>query len=403
MLKHCSSIGLLAMLATGLITAQTPAPEIVKPATTAPVTNALVYVSTSKGINLYSANQNGQLSQVPGTYQTSGLMIGSNGKYFISLGTDYVHSYKVNSNGAISSQVSQINTQLYTGSECGTTGGGTLDHSGQYLYVNLSNAFPGGAEVCSAFQTFKINSTTGQLTFNGAAVTPQGRYAGESTPVSVLVNEKFAYAIHDDYGTPDIYALSRESSGTLNFISFGETDPVDTAESGFYPEVGYNMSGGTITGFTSVLAPDNSNHFALGMFSEYQPPFGTEYPAQLASYTVNSSGDITSTNTYANMPTPVVGVGTLNMSPAGNLLAVGGSGGLEVYHFNGGAPITPYSSVLTSSPINAINWDNHNHLYAMSYSTGKLYVFTVTTNTITPVSGSPYKLSGVNGMVAVAK
>lgn len=85
---------------------------------------AYVYVSTPKGI------------------------YGSNGEYFISLGTDYVHAYAIASNGAIKQQVSQINTQNYSGASCGTTGGAVLDHTGQYLYVSLNTS-----RECDALQS----------------------------------------------------------------------------------------------------------------------------------------------------------------------------------------------------------------------------------------------------------
>ena len=111
------------------------------------------------------------------------------------------------------------------------------------------------------------------------------------------------------------------------------------------------------------------------------------------------------------MPTPDTNATSLNMSPAGNLLAVASNkanttvdaitAGLEVFHFNGAEPITAYSGRLTTQPIDSISWDKHNHLYAISYSTGKLYVFTVTRTSITPAAGSPYTLTGVNGMVVV--
>jgi hypothetical protein len=46
-------------------------------------------------------------------------------------------------------------------------------------------------------------------------------------------------------------------------------------------------------------------------------------------------------------------------------VAVGGYG-LQVFHFNGASPITPYSKVLTAAAISQIHWDNSNHLYALS-------------------------------------
>ena len=105
----------------------------------APAPVAYVYVATSKGINLYNAASNGKLTLVSGSpFKTTGLMIGSNQKFFITLGTYWVRSYPVKANGAIGAQVSQINTQNYSGSDCGTTNGAVLDHSGQDVYVLLN-------------------------------------------------------------------------------------------------------------------------------------------------------------------------------------------------------------------------------------------------------------------------
>jgi hypothetical protein len=101
------------------------------------------------------------------------------------------------------------------------------------------------------------------------------------------------------------------------------------------------------------------------------------------------------------------------MSPSGKLLAVAsltdysackcgsgswGTAGLQVFHFNGSSPITHYTATLTKTPINSVHWDNANHLYALSYSTGKLYVYTITPTSITPVSGSPYTIGSPTGL-----
>ena len=84
---------------------------------------------------------------------------------------------------------------------------------------------------------------------------------------------------------------------------------------------------------------------------------------QLASYTVDSAGGAVSTNTWQNMPTPSVSATSISMSRSGQLLAVAGSGnsepmqgwtgtgtnGLEIFHFKGANPITPYSKTLITS------------------------------------------------------
>jgi hypothetical protein len=110
------------------------------------------------------------------------------------------------------------------------------------------------------------------------------------------------------------------------------------------------------------------------------------------------------------MPTPQVYPSVLNMSPSGQLLAVGGNApdggtempGLEIFHFNGANPITPYSGVLTTAPIDQIHWDNNNHVYALSNSTGKLYAYTVTPTSITTVPGSPFTIASTPNSLVVA-
>jgi hypothetical protein len=93
---------------------------------------------------------------------------------------------------------------------------------------------------------------------------------------------------------------------------------------------------------------------------------------------------------------PQVAVGSitdLNMAPGGKLLAVGGTGGLQIFHFNGASPITHYTGLLTTNEIDQFFWDNQNHLYAISKTAGKLYVFTVTPASYVEAPGSPYSIN----------
>ena len=62
------------------------------PETTSTSPVAYIYVQTSKGVNLYDASAAGKLTLVTGSpFKTEGSMGGSNGKYLISVGTDYIH------------------------------------------------------------------------------------------------------------------------------------------------------------------------------------------------------------------------------------------------------------------------------------------------------------------------
>ena len=388
---------LLSTLATAPLFAQ-----VVTQAVTAPAPVAYVYVGTSKGINLYNAASNGKLTLVAGSpFKTTGLMIGSNQKYFITLGTDLVRSYPVKANGAIGAQVSQINTQNYNGSNCGTTNGAVLDHSGQDVYV-LLNVPPDGNNVCNAFQTFKIATASGQLTFNGATTINTGAPAMRNLP-TFLSNNKYAYLVNNfdfvtQFGDTDVYLTSessflRETNGTLESSGgFWDLPAPPPAE-----DPGYIW-------FPLQVTADPSNHLAIAMHPWFDAPFGTTGGPQIGSFTVDSNGNAHTTNTYKNMPFPDVFPAYMNMSPDGKLLAVAGgaSGGLQVFHFNGAAPITKYSKVLTTGLISWIRWDKANHLYALGTG-GKLYVYTVTPTSIAAAPGSPYTVSGPAGLFVVPK
>ena len=100
------------------------------------------------------------------------------------------------------------------------------------------------------------------------------------------------------------------------------------------------------------------------------------------------------------------------MSVGGQFLAVGGNAtqfgeegtqtpGLQVFRFNGANPIVLYSNTLTTDPINEIHWDNTDHLFALSNSTHKLYVYSVSSTSITAVPGSPFSVPATPNALSV--
>jgi hypothetical protein len=132
-------------------------------------------------------------------------------------------------------------------------------------------------------------------------------------------------------------------------------------------------------------------------------------PPALASYTIAYNGNLSYDGA---MLKPAINPTSMEITPQGNLLAVGGAfsdplhaeygPGLQVFHFNGANPITAYSGILTTAPINAVLWDSNNHLYALSNSTKKLYAYTVTSSSITAAPGSPYIIASTpNALVVV--
>lgn len=368
-----------------------------------------VYVGTSNGAYLYDAASNGVLTRVSGSpFPIAGSAVGSNGKYFVSLGTAYLHSYPVASNGAIKGQVSQINTHLYAGSECGAAHGAVLDHTGQDVYVQLYDDAPVGSdeEACAELQSFKIASS-GAFSFleatQFATETETGLNTAHTTLLSLTGKGTFGYSASYDHDCDVVtWEFKRQSSGAM-FLNSYEYLTVPSTPPGWrwYP---FLMTG------------DPTNHMAVAMFGEsgdFSPCGDVIHLTQLASFTVASDGNLATTNTPENMPTPQVHSEVMNMSPSGQFLAVGGAAtfkaeegtqtpGLQVFHYNGANPITPYSGVLATAPIDEIRWDNNNHLYALSNSTRKLYAYTVTQTSITAVPGSPYTIaSSPNALVVV--
>ena len=102
-----------------------------------------------------------------------------------------------------------------------------------------------------------------------------------------------------------------------------------------------------------------------------------------------------------------VGQLALFMCPSGKLLAVSEFTGLQLFHFNGAAPIKPYTAALLPTVrIDTVAWDNNNHMYALSDESGMLYVYTATTTSVNPVHGAPIAVHnpyGSLGMVVVPK
>jgi hypothetical protein len=361
---------------------------------------AHVYVQTTKGVNLYNVAFNGQLSLASGSpFKTVGLMVGTNGKFFFSNGTTYIHVYAMTSTGAIGKEVAKINTAFYAGSQCGTTAATFLDHTGQYIYVDLTGPSDAGL-ACDEIQSYKVNSSSGQLTFlGGSGEDDLGRIEGAPHSFTVTGGNTFVYAIQDQgYGTPVLIGFHRESSGALDRWGFTKNDPPT-----------FDSTWGWLQ---SAVTADPSNHLATVSLQEQYEPMGPYSAAQLASYTVDSQGNVSTTNTYQTMLTPYIYPTSLNMSPSGKLLAAAGyasspgdtnqppqHSGLQVFHFNGASPITTYSGLLTGDPINFIHWDNANHLFALG--SGKLYVYTVTPTSIKNVPGSPYKISNLSSPSAL--
>jgi hypothetical protein len=345
--------------------------------TNAPV--AFVYVSSNPNnsstnqISAYAASADGQLTPVTGSpFADDVTSMAVNGKYLFGSTRNgiYVAAFHIESDGALrwskSTDIVQFNP-----SDCGSSGPLFLDHTGATVYDTESYSD------CSnnSYQSLGVTNSTGALHNLGAT----SGDAWLSLPASFIGNNVYAYSavcLSDMYW--EINGYKRSSSGALSSINISAPTPTSKPGDFWCP---------------SLTAADPTNHVAISLQAVDQN-FNPDGPAQLAAYTADNSGNLSTTSTLQNMPQTAVGtVNDIKMGPHGALLAVAGTSGLQVFHFNGSNPITPDTGLLTSDPIDHAFWDNDHHLYAISQSAGRLYVFTVTLLGATQAPGSPYTIS----------
>jgi hypothetical protein len=343
----------------------------------------------------YSASTAGALTAIPGSpFAASLVSTAVTGSYLFGIntnGTD-VDSYSIAANGSIK-LVSSINAESDAGGGCNGLGPLILDHTGATLYVA---ATVGGDCDQSEYLSFSINKKSGELTFLGS--TSQTNLF--NSPLSFLGNNKFAYGtdcINFQGEFLDTFAgAKRESTGMLNYVNVSL--PTPTAKNG-------NVYCRDLT------ATDPDSHVAVALLAISGGSTVVGSP-QLATYTADSSGNLTTKSTASNMPTTkVLTISTLAASPSGKLLAVAGGEGLEILHFNGSSPLTKYTGLLSNRSFTATTpspglafWDNSNHLYAISPGGDqKLRIFLVTPTEASLVKGTPFSVPGVLNISVLPK
>ena len=378
---------ILAMASTVAVAAQDSSTQT--RAAASGTTAAFVYVSSSPSsgtgqINAYSATSTGKLEPVAGSpfsFGSEGISpLAVNGKFLFAAGNDTdIYSFTIASNGALQ-QVSQIDATKYNPGDSGGPAALFLDHTGATLYDLDYDAYGTGD---NAYQAFSIDGSTGQLNF-----LQLGPNEGElqNSPLSFISNNVYAYGAGCYEGSGGIFGYSRNSEGRLTELKINPPIPAAPKSEGAYCPY--------------LAAADPNNNVAITM--EPNNDITPSGPVQIAVYSADSTGNLTTNSTAQNMPKtqagPTYGINDIWMSPSGKLLAVGGTSGLQVFHFNGANPVTSYTGLLTDTEIDQMFWDNDNHLYALSRTAGKLYVFTVTPTTHSEAPGSPYSIPGAEAI-----
>jgi hypothetical protein len=384
---------LIAALCTGMAFGQNSSTQVVGvnsvKAASSPV--AYLYVSSSPSsskneIKAYSVSATGGLTAVAGSPFTADVQyLAANGTYlFGSNGTD-IDSFSIESNGGLK-KMDSINAQAFNSGSCGGPFYLFFDRTGTTLYD--LDIYSDCAN--NAYQFFSVGGSKGVMDYLGVTSASSPVY---DVPLSFIGNNKYAYGSLCYHYEPTIFGFQRSSDGALTFTNFSAPIP-DASNGDFYCPY--------------MAAADSTNHVAVPLDplnSDWQP----SGPTRIATYTADSSGNLTTASTDSNMPTTLVTnnsniwIADISISPSGKLLAVAGTGGLQVFHFNGAGPITHYTGLLTTDAISHVFWDSNNHLYAISQVAGKLFVFTVTPTSVSQAAGSPHAIASPQDLVAVAR
>ena len=275
------------------------------PLQTASAPNAYVYVINrisggNSELDGYSADSNGALTPLPGspfwtfTASVQYWALAHTSNWLFASDANNIYSFSIASNGALT-QTSSINVEQYANSD--EVVSLFLDHTGSTLYANEENV--GEGTQGNSILVFQKNSTTGDLTYlSSNADYPDRRGEGQGDQAASLLsftgNNGYAYNAGCDQSVPSWYAVRRNNDGTLTRVLIDPTIP--------------SNPNGSYCPFGS--AADPTNHLAVALF------LGQSGPTQLAVYTADSSGNLTTNSTDANMPTIAVSVpNALSISP----------------------------------------------------------------------------------------
>jgi 6-phosphogluconolactonase (cycloisomerase 2 family) len=366
---------MIATLWSAVAFAQVSSIHIATPSGKSPV--AYVYVANSPNgkkiqIDGYAAASNGKLSRISGSPFPGNVgYIAVNASYLFGTDGVYIYSFSIAPDGSLK-QVSSINAQQHNRDNYGGPRDLFLDRTGATLYDSDLYCCGDG----NTYQFFGIDNSTGKLTYLGVSDQAWDYWV----PMSFLHNNKYVYGAQCNGNMYwSIYGFTRNSDGTLTNLNKNFSAP--KAKPGDF-------------NCPYLTSANPTNHVAISVQAVNGSTFGNDGPPQLATYTADSSGNLTTKSTYQNMPaTAVKGVSDIAMSPSGELVAVSGAAGLQAFHFNGSKPITHYTGLLTKNEIDQVFWDNDNHLYAISTHTGKLFVFTITPTSFHQAPGSPYTIA----------
>jgi hypothetical protein len=349
------------------------------------------YYGDSNDIHAFAAAPDGGLTPVPGS-PFPGVYgnLTVTGTHLYSTGSDgNIATFSVASNGALNQVASTDIQHSHCNSELSPDM--VLDRTGTTLYALVYNS-AGSDCLGGTFQSYEIEKPSGELHYLGSGDIETRDFTGQFflSPLSFIGSDKYAYAASCTGDIAPLHGFERHSNDVLT--EAGIRAPLPKKEGDTY--------------CAYLAAADQYNHVAAFVVAFHQTNNGTygDGPPQLANYTADENGNLTTNSSYKNMPDVSItaGIADLKMSPSGKVLAMAGLG-LQIFHFNGSEPITPFVKLVPTKYIAQVFWDNDNHLYAIDQVSNELFVFTITPASAIEAAGSPYPITQPQYLMVLPK
>lgn len=245
------------------------------------------------------------------------------------------------------------------------------DRMGQNLYAAEIN-FQGADN--DAYAQFAIGNG-GALNF----LTNSAINVNAGSHLTFSQDNRFAYGQGCFFINWDLFGLARQADGTIQFFNDNAAIP-------------------TTGNPNDTLCPENSSASARNFLAEEVGIIGNGATTFfLVTYKINNDGTL-SLVPNSNVPTTISPV--LAFDPAGNNLAVAGTGGIQVFNLNDSGVLAPLGAPQqTAVKFDDAKWDTTGHLYAIGNSA--LYVFNFTNGALSMAAGSPYTVTSEGSLTVL--
>jgi hypothetical protein len=301
--------------------------------------------------------------------------LASNGRFMVATDGTNIVSYAIGSNGTLT-QVSTIDGTAHNDTPTGSgVGALSLDRSGATLYAGEIN-FQGADNNAFAFFNLAPNGSLSFISNSGINV----NFGGSLTFTS---DNQRAYGQGCFFLGWDLFGLTRNPDGTLTFFDDKAPSPPIQNNQFFCPGPSTASPAGNF--LAGVIVPEGQN--------------GAN--DLLSVYVINNDGTLTLVPNSI-MATPFMFVTDIEFDPSGNFVAAATSGGIQIYGLTSGtlAAVGPPHDANTSFDL--VRWDSFGHLYAISGSAQRLFIYSASQGTLSPAPGSPYSVTSPIGL-AVTK